>query len=226
MKITVKACASIFLFLLISSASAQVNITASGTVTDIDGNEYETVRIGNQLWMVENLRVTHYSNGDPVPNVRNDNEWASLETGAYSIYMNFRLFARIYGALYNWYAVEDERGLCPAGWRVPDYNDWWELILSLDGKNVAGGKLKSTSRRWRRPNEGATNETGFNALPGGYRYANGRFHYLGSYGDWWTSSAFDNSYAWFKTIAYDGGDIEEGTFHMRNGLSVRCIKDE
>jgi len=201
-------------------------VEEEGTVTDIDGNEYKTVKIGHQIWMAENLRVTHYSNGDPIPRVRRHSEWASLENGAYTYYMNFRLFSRIYGALYNWYAVDDDRGLCPEGWRVPDYDDWWELIYHLGGKEVAGGKLKSTSRRWRSPNYGATNEKGFNALPGGYRYSNGSFYFLGSYGDWWTSSAFDSSYVWFKTIGYDGEDIEEGTFHMRNGLSVRCIKDQ
>jgi uncharacterized protein (TIGR02145 family) len=140
----------------------------TNTVTDIDGNIYHTVTIGTQVWMVENLKTTKYRNGDPIPNVTG-NAWAALTTGAYCWYNNdAATYKATYGALYNWYAVADSRNIAPTGWHVPTDAEWTTLTTFLGGESVAGGKLKETgTNHWTSPNTGATNETGFTALPGG-----------------------------------------------------------
>jgi uncharacterized protein (TIGR02145 family) len=156
------------------------------TVTDIDGNVYNTVKIGNQLWLAENLKVTRYSNGDPIPKVTDNAQWESLTTGAYCEYMNDSSNASIYGYLYNWYAVNDSRGLAPKGWHVHTSNEWGIMQEHL-GHN--GGKLKETgTNNWEHPNEGATNESGFSALPGGFRDLNGVFGGMGYTAFFWTST--------------------------------------
>jgi uncharacterized protein (TIGR02145 family) len=139
-----------------------------GIPVDIDGNEYHTVIIGGQEWMVENLRVTPYRNGDPIPNVSDTTSWRALTTGAYCSYDNDPSCSAMYGNLYNWYAVNDFRQIAPEGWHVPTYEEWIVLETHLGGDTIAGGKLKeSGTEHWRAPNVGGTNESGFSALPGG-----------------------------------------------------------
>lgn len=194
------------------------------TVTDIDGNVYQTVTIGTQTWMVENLKVTRYRNGDAIPTVTDGTEWSNLTTGAYCDYENTASNSTIYGKLYNWYAVADSRNIAPPGWHVASDAEWTTLITFLGGKDVAGGKLKEKgTAHWPSPNVGATNETGFSALPGGY-YLVGLFLYQGLYGNWW-SSAEDSSLAWCWGMVF----YNAGVFHYwddpSNGYSVRCVRD-
>jgi uncharacterized protein (TIGR02145 family) len=151
------------------------------TVTDIDGNVYQTVTIGAQVWMLENLKVTHYCNGEAIPDVTAVAPWAGLSTGACCVFNNAGSNVAVYGRLYNWYAVNDPRSIAPAGWHVASEADWQQLEAYL-GMNEAdlnltgyrgtteGGKLKEVgTMHWAGPNAGATNESGFTALPGGFR---------------------------------------------------------
>ena len=162
-------------------------------VTDYDGNTYKTVKIGKQIWMAENLNVSHYRNGDIIPEVKNPDEWSKLTTGAWCYYENDSENGKTYGKLYNWFAVNDPRGLAPEGWHIPTDAEWTHLTEYLGGKEIektyqgiyyweiadVGGKLKATTL-WKSPNEGATNSSGFTAFPGGYRYDDGDFlhHWL------------------------------------------------
>ena len=142
-------------------------LLAQKTVTDIDGNVYNTVTIGKQVWMVENLKVTHYRNGEAIPIVADHMEWSFLETAACCDYDNSPFNNEVYGKLYNFFAVNNIHNLCPTGWHVPTDKEWSELISSLGEKNKAGGKLKEeTTDYWQSPNIEATNESCFTALPG------------------------------------------------------------
>ncbi|MCX6159142.1 MAG: fibrobacter succinogenes major paralogous domain-containing protein [Ignavibacteriae bacterium] len=159
--------------------------------TDIDGNVYKTVKIGNQEWMAENLNVGHYRNGDVIPQVQDDNEWENLRTGAWCYYENEKSNGKTYGKLYNWYAVNDPRGLAPEGWHIPSDVEWNIIIDYLGGGDVAGGKMKAKTK-WESPNTGATNESGFTGLPGGLRGYDGIFYYIGKTADFWSSSEESN----------------------------------
>jgi len=142
--------------------------TPTAPVTDIDGNEYATIQIGTQVWMAENLRTTKYCNGDPIPNVTDSLQWVNLATGAWAHNNNYSQYENLYGKLYNWYAVDDSRNICPCNWHVPTDAEWTTLIDYLGGEGVAGGKMKSTGTQyWLSPNTDATNESGFSGLPGG-----------------------------------------------------------
>ncbi len=208
------------------SASDDTSPANPGEVEDIDGNSYETVKIGNQVWMAENLRVTRYRNGDPIPRVEDDEKWMELKEGGYSFYMNFWYFGRVYGAIYNWHAVEDERGICPEGWRVPDDKDWRILSNYLGGNKEAGGKLKASSLRWMRPNEGGKDKTGFSALPGGYRHSNGTFYNIRRFGDFWSSVGFPDGYAYFRSFCNEYPYMHEGVYSKNSGAYIRCIKKD
>jgi len=151
-----------------------MNAQETGAVTDIEGNVYLTIKIGDQLWMAENLKVSRYRNGDNIPNVPDTSEWVNLTTGAWVYYNNDSSNDETYGKLYNWYAVDDNRGLCPTGWHVPSEEEWTTLTIFLIGRNV-GGTMKSTTG-WNSPNTGATNESGFSGLPGGNRNSDGDFN--------------------------------------------------
>jgi uncharacterized protein (TIGR02145 family) len=225
-----------------------------GTVTDIDGNTYNTIIIGTQEWMAENLRVIHYNNNDPIPTDTHI-DWKSTNAGAFSIYPydaidglnSEREVISAYGALYNWYAVDDKRGICPAGWHVPTGEDWTNLTIYL-GDEVSrsfgrllsntGGKLKTPDTAddshpgWYFPNYGATNETGFSAIPGGSRYGYGGFGDLGYHGAWW-SATYEPVTSWtesrvisrFWIIYYNYDKLFNGTSNKRNQFSVRCLRN-
>ena len=202
-------------------------------VTDIDGNTYETVKIGEQVWIVENLKVTHYRNGDPIPNVKDNTEWTNLTTGAYSDYYNDPSVTKTYGRYYNWYAAGDSRGLCPDGWRVPSPLDWTTLIDSQGGVQVAGGRLKTsgTAERgnglWRHPNTSADNNSRFSALPADARLTNGAFQdSLGYYTYFWTSAEQTNIRAIEYRLFYGSRDIGRYESNKKLGFSVRCIRDD
>ncbi len=201
-------------------------IDIDNTVTDIDGNVYKTVKIGTQIWMAENLRVSRYRNGDKIQNVVDDQKWQDADNGAWCFYENEAKNNSIYGKLYNWFAVDDNRGLAPKGWHVPSNEEWATLINYLGGENVAGGKLKQTGTEyWNSPNEAATNSSGFSALPGGYRFTDGTFLSLGSNGNWWSSTERNPSYAWGRDMDYYLRNVNWNYNAKQYGFSMRCVRD-
>lgn len=199
------------------------------TVTDIDGNVYKTVRIGNQVWMAENLRVSRYRNGDLIPNIIDNYEWQILDKGAWCNYDNNTEYDAEYGKLYNWLAIYDERGFIPDGWHIPTNDDWWLLIKNLGGDCFAGGKLKEIGfQHWDSPNEGCTNKIGFCALPGGCRDKwGGEFMRIRKYGYWLSDTEYGTSVMDARCMSYDSIKIPINQhISKKNGISVRCIKDE
>jgi uncharacterized protein (TIGR02145 family) len=199
---------------------------AGNQITDIDGNTYNTVWIGGQNWMAENLKTTKYTDGTDIPNITDNTEWENLSTGAYAWYDNDEAtYGDTYGALYNWYVVETEK-LCPSGWHVPTDEEWTTLTEYLGGADVAGGKLKETgTTHWFDPNEGATNESGFTALPGGYRFLTGDFGSIGDLGYWWSATKDGANFACNRIMFYNNSDVYIGINSKEFGLSVRCLRD-
>jgi uncharacterized protein (TIGR02145 family) len=201
-----------------------------GTVLDVDGNVYHTVKIGTQEWLVENLKVTHYRNGDTITHA-NSMTKMTIERGqgTYWNYNNKDSLGNIYGHLYNFYALTDPRFLAPLGWRVASDSDWTVLSTYLGGDSISGGKMKETgTTHWKSPNIGATNESGFTVLPGGnYNSVTGFFSFLGYGTSIWTSTENDanDAYAcalYNNTVAfYHGPGIPKF-----GGLSVRCVKGD
>jgi uncharacterized protein (TIGR02145 family) len=202
----------------------KTNIVYAGNVTDKDGNIYHTVNIGTQVWLVENLKVTRYRNGESIPNITDNAQWSNLTSGAYCNYNNDINNVATYGRLYNWYAVNDSRGLAPAGWHIPIDAEWDILANFLGGSATAGGALKDTIL-WKSPNTGATNSSGFSAFPGGYRSLNGNFDYLGDYAFFWSSTEYNTSNAWRRTMNYNDSRVVRYNYDKRSGFSVRCVRD-
>lgn len=199
--------------------------TEIGTMSDIDGNVYYTVKIGDQWWMAENLKVTHYRDGNSIPLVT-DGSWDGLTVGAYCEYYNDADKAEAYGRLYNWYAVDDSRNIAPEGWHVPSDADWQILIDYLGGDAVAGGKLKEAgSVHWLSPNTGATNASGFMALPVGFRLALGLYLGITAETAFWSSTENNYSEAWSRDLTYNYEDVNHFNFPKSYGLSIRCVKD-
>ena len=201
---------------------------SANTVTDIDGNVYNTITIGTQVWMSENLKTTHYRNGDLIPTGLNDAAWSTTSSGAFSIYANASANNTVYGKLYNWFAVVDSRALAPAGWHVPTFTETVTLTSFLGGLSNAGGPMKEAGlTHWIIPNTGATNSSGFSGIPGGNRSDNGTYDFIGFGGYWWTTEEnFVGSQA-AQARGLFANSIEaaqiSGSKHY--GLSVRCIKD-
>lgn len=189
-------------------------------------SEY-TVKIGNQIWMTKNLDVDCYRNGDPIPQVTEPTEWINLKTGAWCYYNNDPAMGAIYGKLYNWYAVNDPRGLAPDGWHIPSDAEWITLTNYLGGESMAGGKLKEAdTSHWCNPNTDATNSSGFTALPGGIRsYIYASFYMMGSSGYWWSGTEDKGIYAWDRTLGCSSARFPRIYEGKPCGLSVRCIKD-
>jgi uncharacterized protein (TIGR02145 family) len=190
-----------------------------------NNQKFKTVTIGDQVWMAENLNVDKFRNGDPIPHAQTAEEWQQAgENGqpAWCYYDNDPANGKIYGKLYNWYAVSDWRGLAPEGWRIPSDEDWEKLIKLLGGEEAAGGKLKATDTTyWQSPNTGANNETGFSALPSGGRFYNGDFIGFGHAGVWWSST-----HALSMSMSYDDGGVISGSGgHEAFGFSARCLRN-
>lgn len=209
-------------------------ITSPGQGASLDGHTYESIILGNgQEWLTENLRTTVYANGDVIPNVANEIQWNNLTTGAWAHYNNDNQYENPYGKLYNWYAVNDARNVCPNGWHVPTDDEWSNLTIYLGGADVAGGKLKGTGTAyWNSPNSAATNESGFTARPGGFRISNAGFGNFGVYvevgitGKWWSSTPnMTPNLSWDRYLNFSNGEIFRFTSGYRDGLSIRCIKD-
>jgi len=198
---------------------------STGTVTDIDGNTYQTVRIGDQWWMAENLKVTHYRNGNPIPIETADIPWRNLTTGAYCNYNNDVNNVAVYGRLYNWYAVNDVRNIAPEGWHVPSDAEWQTLVDYLGGNAIAGGKMKETgTTHWNSPNTGATNESGFTARAGGNRHIWGWFENFGVQARHWSTTEYI-IYAWCNFLAYNHSASVRAYSNKTAGYSVRCVRD-
>jgi uncharacterized protein (TIGR02145 family) len=210
--------------------SNQITFVQMEPVTDHDGNAYSVVTIGTQIWMGENLRTTTYNDGNPIPNIVNGREWANLSTPAYAWYNNSETAYKIpYGAIYNWYAASTGK-LCPVGWHVPTDAEFTTLIDYLGGDKIAGGKLKEAGTNyWITPNLGATNGSGFTALPAGGRYniysEGGSFADLGTACYLWSSTAYDPSNGLSRDIAYHTAGVNRNYYPKGDGESVRCIKN-
>jgi len=211
----------------VQSGSYRINSEPTGTVTDIDGNVYQTIKIGNQWWMAQDLRVTHYRNGDPIPNVTGNYTWTTLSTGAYCYYNNNSDYADYYGALYNWYAVKDSRNIAPAGWHVSTDAEWQTLVDYLGGWTIAGGELKDTGETyWNSPNQGANNSTGFTARGGGFRInTNGLFYEMGQDCHIWSTKENNEESAWYRCLGYSTPEVHRNYSDKRRGFTVRCVKD-
>jgi uncharacterized protein (TIGR02145 family) len=201
--------------------------TYLSTVSDIDGNVYNTVAIGSQTWLVENLKTTKFNDGTAIPLVSDNTAWSQLTASGYCWYDNNDLqYKFTYGALYNGYTVITGK-LCPTGWHVPTDDDWTILTTYLGGGSVAGNKLKESGiMHWQSPNTGATNESGFTAFGGGRRFGSGAFNLLTVEGYWWSSSQYMTSTAlWYRYMSYNQSYIGYTGLDNTNGNSVRCIKD-
>jgi len=185
-----------------------------------------SVKIGNQTWMTQNLDVEKFRNGDIIPQVTDPTAWAALTTGAWCYYNNDPANGSLYGKLYNWYAVNDPRGLAPTGWHVPTDVEWTTLETTLGGAAVAGGKMKvAGTTRWTAPNAGADNSSGFAGLPGGTRNLVGSFVDVGYYGYWWSSTEVNTLFAWYRFLSYNYGSIGRYGLDKQAGFSVRCLRD-
>jgi uncharacterized protein (TIGR02145 family) len=205
-----------------------------GNITDIDGNTYKTVEIGNQVWMSENLKTTRYRQGGPIPYIVGNSDWQNLTTGAWSYYNHDAANDPIYGKLYNWYTTLGDT-LCPTGWHVPSDSEWTILIDYLGGESVAGGKMKSIGTAyWNSPNTGATNENGFSALPGGSRDSGGGFFSINNGAFFWSITEISSiTYTNAGKTLYLGFDSDNGYLntapysyhHKCSGMSVRCLRD-
>jgi uncharacterized protein (TIGR02145 family) len=209
-----------------------LDVAVNRTVTDIDGNVCKTVKIGNQWWMAENLKVTHYRNGDPIPNVTSSSEWTSLSTGAYFFYDTCCY-------IYNWYAVDDSRNIAPTGWHIPTDEEWKQLEMYLGmsqseandtdfrGTNE-GSKMAGNASLWNGgslENNAAFGESGLSALPGDFRASTG--HDFSGYNDvtFWSSTEDSSSDAWSRALYYKNSGVSRDSYPKRSGVSVRCVKD-
>lgn len=212
------------------------------TVTDIDGNTYNVVTIGNQCWMKENLKVSKYRNGNPIPTNLSNTQWQTTTSGAYAIYGNVPANDSLYGKLYNWYAVADPNGLCPTGWHVPTDSEWNILVKNLDPQAdtslnssvqspITGGLMKATgdlqagTGLWEDPNMGATNSSGFTGLPGSSRYFDGSFAFVGQWGYWWSSTQYSATFSRYRGLNFNAAFVNRSYDTKTNGFSVRCVRD-
>lgn len=187
-------------------------------------NEIKSVKIGNQIWMAENLSVDQYRNGDTIPTGFSNAQWEWTTQGAYAIYKEDPANEELYGKLYNWYAVNDARGLCPLGWHVPSDDEWVILAAQLGGSEIAGGKLKSMTL-WKFPNTGAMNSLDFSALPGGMRNTDGSYSALEICNYLWCKTMLDSELAWHRMLNFNYGNLYRMNTKKSCGMSVRCIKD-
>ena len=205
-----------------------------------DGYTYDVVQIGDQCWFAENLRTRHYANGDEITGDLSKEEWTTTDSGARAVYGEGELSRekllenlKMYGGLYNWYAVDDERGLCPTGWHVPTDGEWMTLEMELGmteaqandihGRGTDQGDQMKTTYGWDFP---GTNSSGFSGLPGGARSTNGNFYNAGGNGNWWSSSPIGLFSAWTRFMFFDGKRVYRLDGYRQIGFSVRCLRDE
>ena len=215
-----------------------INFTSIGTpigkfgecIKDIDGNTYKTVTIGTQTWMAENLKVSKYNDGTPIPNVTDSLQWPKLTTGAWCNYKNNASNNAKFGKLYNWFAINStsngNKNVCPSGWHAPSADEWTVLFNNLGGKSVAGGKMKEVgTKSWDSINKDANNLSLFTGIPGGARFLNGNDYFIGNFSYWWISTESNTSYAWGRCLQDSLGQAINFYLDKRIGVSIRCLKD-
>ncbi len=194
----------------------------------------ESKAIGNQTWMAKNLQAARFANGEPILEAKSKTEWEKAgknQKPAWCYYNNDPANGIKFGKLYNWYAVADPRGLCPAGWHVPSDKEFSTMEKFLGGTPVAGGKIKTTGTKkagkgfWNSPNKGANNTSGFSGLPGGARYYGGKFSYISNLGSWWSSTEQSKTSAWYRYLYYGYADSFRYLNSKNYGFSVRCIRN-
>jgi uncharacterized protein (TIGR02145 family) len=226
MKSKISSYIIIFGVLMILAVSCNKIDKPPAAVNDIEGNFYKTVEIDDQIWMAENLKTTRYNDGTEIQLIENEDEWRTLETSGFCWYDNNESeFKETYGALYNGYAVVTGK-LCPAGWHVPDIEEWQHLITFLGDTVNAGGELKETgTAHWHSPNKYADNSSGFTALAAGLRYHEGSFSSILFYTGFWTSSETETFDQWYIGLYYGNPNVKISHRPKKFGFSVRCIKD-
>lgn len=198
------------------------------SIKDIDGNGYNTVTIGTQVWMTTNLKVTHYNNGDNLINVTSDDEWSTLTESAYCCYKNNLSNSLVYGKLYNFYAAADSRNVCPDGWHVPSIEDWITLFRFLGNEFTADVKMREAGTAHWIQDTGADNSSGFTFLPAGNRESDGRFFNQTYMGSIWSSTAFNeyNSVAgWLIVMEWNRSKVRGIPYGLSYGASIRCLKN-
>jgi uncharacterized protein (TIGR02145 family) len=214
---------------LLTVLALTLSLFAFSQLKDIDGNKYKIVKIGKQEWMAENLNVTHFINGDEIPQAKTNEEWIkAAEEGkpAWCYYDNNPANGKKYGKLYNWFAVNDPRGLAPKGWHIPTDPEWTALTDYLGGEEKSGAKMRS-KQGWSDGGNG-TNSSSFSGLPGGNRYYDGTFKHVGESGDWWSSTEHEMYYVWYFFLrSYRPIDVNRFDYYTSKfyGLSVRCLRD-
>lgn len=209
-----------------TNETTQLIIEAGEGVSDEDGNFYPSVIIGDQEWLAQNLRTTKLNDGTNIQQVTNLATYVSLSSPVYTWYNNDIANKETYGGLYNWYTVNTGK-CCPDGWHVPSDSEWSKLTKALGGEAIAGGKLKEEgTTHWDSPNIGATNLTGFTALPGGYIFTGGAFGNINTNGFWWSSTEFGTDRAYSRIMYFNDENITRHSDYFKTlGLSIRCIKD-
>lgn len=213
------------LFKCLIIASSIMFSSCGGGVKDKDGNTYKIVKIGNQKWMAENLKVSHFRNGDSVPEAKSPEEWKRLGEGGKPAWCIEEFNAdngKKYGKLYNWYAMNDLRGLAPEGWHVPTDKEWTQLTNYLGGEISAAIEMRTSG--FTKTGNG-TNESGFSGLPGGHCNNNGIFYGLGIFGYWWSATEVNTSNAWMRLLNYRSCRVTRISYNKIYGFSVRCIRN-
>ncbi len=202
----------------------------SGTIKDIEGNLYKTLKIGSQQWMAENLKTTKYNDGSEIMNIYNNSQSLDSKSAKWSYYNNDTFNNNHYGKLYNWYTIDKSlngfRNVCPTDWHIPSYSEWRTLINFLGGFNIAGEKLKEIGlTSWELPNTNANNSSLFTALPGGYLEADLNYYGLNKTGFWWSSEhQFSEEEAYSFGLNYNSSHVDIQGFYKGAQLSIRCVK--
>ena len=224
MKTTIKSLITFsFVLLLFSCKKESSPIAVERRPIDADGNIYDTITIGTQCWMKSNLKTTHYNDGTPIPTGLSDADWSADTIGAYAVYDNNAVNDSIYGKLYNWYALNTGK-LAPAGWHVPTDDELTTLRTYLGGPYLAGGAMKATIL-WNSPNTGATNSSGFTALPSGFRNYDGSYSNLGNYCYIWSSTPAHTGYARYCALFNSIAGAATSTYNKVDGFAVRCVRN-
>jgi uncharacterized protein (TIGR02145 family) len=210
---------------LMFATSCKKSTKPENIVEDIDGNQYHTVTIGSQVWMVENLRVTHYRNGDPILNYSDPVGWSNQTAGAYCNYNNELGNAATYGRIYNWYVVSESRNICPEGWHIPSEAEWNQMVNYLGGNVAAVNAIKQTGSAYWGNNNPGTNSSGFSALPGGVRSSSGNFSELNNKAAWWVTCEICINNGKLTYINSADNKVYNSGASKKSGCSIRLIKD-
>jgi uncharacterized protein (TIGR02145 family) len=213
--------------LLILTFSCKKDEPPPDPVTDIDGTTYKTVKIGEQIWMAENLKTTRYNDGTGIQKITDATAWSGMKTGAYCWYKNDELIYKdTFGAIYNGYTAKTGM-LCPTGWHVPDKEDWLKLREFTGDSIKGGGKLKEAgTEHWLTPNKGADNSSGFTALASGMRYFEGTFASVLNFTGIWSSTETGTKDLWYTSLYYGDAVFVIDHITKNQGFSIRCIKDQ